>query len=150
MINRKAPEGEYICCWSDFEFLPGVFEAIARLNRAGYLVFVFTNQRGIALRRMTNEAVVEIHRRMRAALEKAGAPIEAVFICPHGIEDQCECRKPKPGMLLEARSRYGVDLTRSIVIGDRESDLEAGRAVGAAVYQVGPRTSLLDLISSFA
>lgn len=147
VINRKAPEGEYICHWGEFAFLPGVFEAIARLHDAGYLVFVFTNQRGVALRRMTLEALETIHQRMCDALAAAGAPIEAVFVCPHGLDDGCPCRKPKPGMLLEARARYGVDLTRSIVIGDSQSDLEAGRAVGARAYLVDPRHSLLALVA---
>src|SRR2546423_11405122 len=100
-INRAAAPGEYIESWREFELLPRVPKAIRLLREAGLRVVVVTNQRGIALGRMSAEDVADIHSRMGAELERLGAPIDAVYCCPHE-KGSCDCRKPNPGMLIQA------------------------------------------------
>jgi D-glycero-D-manno-heptose 1,7-bisphosphate phosphatase len=141
VINVKAPEGEYIESWSEFSFLPGALDAVARLRAAGLRVVVVTNQRGVALGRMSGEAVEEIHRRMI----EGGLQVDRVYYCPHD-DGECDCRKPLPGMLERAvREVPGVSLGRSAaIVGDSESDMEAGRAVGAVLVKVGAAESAVD------
>ncbi len=130
-INRAAPEGDYIKNWSEFEFLPRSAEAIARLNAAGARVVVVTNQRGVALGRMTHEEVEDIHRRMTDALRAKGAELTAIYWCPHEI-GECTCRKPGIGMFEQARrDDPGIDFARSVMIGDSEADMDAAARIGA-------------------
>lgn len=137
VINVKAPEGEYIKSWDEFEFLPGAPEAVAALANSGLRVVVVTNQRGIALGRMSEADLDDIHRRMVSELQAAGARVDAIYHCPHDM-DECDCRKPKTGMFRRATEELpGVDLERSVVIGDADSDMEAGRRIGALRVQVG-------------
>ena len=141
VINVKAAPGEYTESWSDFELLPGVVEAVGRLRVAGLKVVVVTNQRGVALGRMTAAAVEDIHARMIAA----GVEVDRIYYCPHH-EGECDCRKPKPGMLERAaREVPGVSLGRSAaMVGDSETDMEAGRAVGAVLVKIGSASSDVD------
>jgi D-glycero-D-manno-heptose 1,7-bisphosphate phosphatase len=130
VINRKMPEGQYVTGWQHFELLPGVPEAIAKLNQAGMRVLVVTNQRGIALGLYTADDVRAIHARLQQELSKAGARIDSFYYCPHD-KAQCDCRKPKTGMFEQARQDYpDIHASNSIVIGDSLSDIEFGRNVG--------------------
>jgi histidinol-phosphate phosphatase family protein len=140
-VNVKAPPAEYIESWSEFSFLPGAVDAVARLRAAGLRVVVVTNQRGVALGRMTADAVEDIHRRMI----EGGLQVDRVYYCPHQ-DGECDCRKPLPGMLERAaREVPGVSLGRlAAVVGDSESDMEAGRAVGAVLVKVGEAESPVD------
>ena len=132
--------------WDEFQFLPGVIEAIKAINEKGYLVIVVTNQRGITKGLMTERDIEEIHRRMLKELKKhvedavrGSARIDSIFYCPHDISDNCNCRKPKPGMLIHAQRKWDIDFAQSYIIclcrhcrqvGDSNSDIEAGRRVG--------------------
>ncbi len=136
VINRKAPEGRYITRWEDFQFLPGVAEGIAELNRAGIRVIVVTNQRCVAKGLLSETELNRLHAKMSEELAHAGARIDDTFYCPHGLDAACDCRKPAPGMLLEAARRHGLDLTTSWMIGDSASDIQAGRAAGCRTVQV--------------
>jgi D-glycero-D-manno-heptose 1,7-bisphosphate phosphatase len=138
VINRKAPEGDYIKSWPELELLPGVGEAIARLNGSGYLVWIITNQRGVARGLMSERELSDIHQRMTAQLAAEGAIIDGISVCLHDHADRCDCRKPKPGMLLRAAEARGLRLGRSWMIGDRPSDIGAGRAAGCRTILVGP------------
>ena len=111
--------------------IPGSLEAIARLNHAGYRVVVATNQSGIGRGLFDIGALNAIHNKMHRALAIAGGRIDAVFFCPHSGDSQCECRKPRAGMLREIGSRFGVDLTGVPVLGDSLRDLQAAEVVGA-------------------
>lgn len=124
----------YVGHVEDFRFIDGAKPALARLAAAGYLLVVVTNQSGIA-RGYYSEADFEaVTAHMRAELSAAGAPIACVLHCPHLPEDQqpadrpCDCRKPKPGMILAATAALNLDLDRSVMIGDKLSDMRAGRA----------------------
>jgi D-glycero-D-manno-heptose 1,7-bisphosphate phosphatase len=139
-INEKAPEGEYVTSAAEFRYLPGAEDAIRLLADAGWRVVVVTNQRGIALGRMTAESVDEIHRRL---LE---LPIAAIYVCPHE-KGACDCRKPGTGLFLQAQRDFPeIDFGRSVVIGDAASDIAAGDALGCRTMLVGapPLPSLLD------
>lgn len=128
VINENR--ADYVKSWSEFRFLPGSREAIARLTQAGHRLVVCTNQAGVARGTITVEAVHEIHRRMLDAIDEMGGKIEKVYYCPHGKEEGCPCRKPRPGMLLRARAELGLDMHNAIFIGDSMSDIGAGLAAG--------------------
>ena len=113
----------------DFELIEGVPEACALLKEAGYLLIVVTNQPDVRTGKQTLEAVEAMHRTMNRLL-----PIDDVFACYHVDEDDCACRKPRPGMLVEAAKRHGVDLSESFMVGDRRGDIRAGQAAGCRCY----------------
>ena len=112
VINENQPD--YVKSCSEFRFLPGSLEAIAKLTQAGHRIVVCTNQAGIARGSFTVEAVEEIHRNMIAAIAEAGGVIEKVYYCPHGKDENCPCRKPRPGMLLRARDELGLDMSDAV------------------------------------
>jgi D-glycero-D-manno-heptose 1,7-bisphosphate phosphatase len=135
-INVDATEGDYIRSWELFEFLPRAKEAIRLLNDLGLRVVLVTNQRGIALGRMTAEAVDEIHRRMAQELAGAGATIDGFYLCPHD-KGECDCRKPGTGLFQQAKCDFPqIDFGRSVMIGNTWIDMEAGRRVGARTIYV--------------
>lgn len=125
----------------DFELIDGVVEAIRKINEAGYLTIVVTNQPVIARGEVSFEELEEIHNKMETILGEGGAYLDAIYYCPHhphrGYEGEvselkidCKCRKPKPGMLLKAVEDYNIDLKNSWMVGDGENDIKAGKAVG--------------------
>lgn len=136
VINQKPPEGEYVTRWEDFHILPGVAEGVALLNRVGFSVIIVTNQRCIAKGLITVAELENMHQRMTELLAKAGAIIDATFYCPHEVEPVCECRKPAPGMLLNAARLRGIDLSASWMIGDSDIDIEAGTNAGCKTVRL--------------
>lgn len=130
VINAKAPEGDYVKSWSEFNFLPGALDGLRALAEHGLRIVVVTNQRGIARGVMTEDDLADIHARMRSAVESAGGRIDAIYHCPHA--GGCNCRKPAPGMLYAAaRDHPNLRLEHSALIGDRVHDMQAAAAVGA-------------------
>ncbi len=111
--------------------IPGSLEAIARLNHAGFRVVVATNQSGLGRRLLDTATLISIHEKLHKALSQVGGRIDAVFFCPHTADADCDCRKPKPGMLLDIGQRFGVELTGVPCIGDSLRDLQAAEACGA-------------------
>jgi D-glycero-D-manno-heptose 1,7-bisphosphate phosphatase len=144
VINRKAPEGQYITRWEDFDFLPGVTEGIALLNRAGFSVIVVTNQRCIAKGLMTVADLENMHERMTDFLALAGAAIDGIFHCPHELGQFCNCRKPAPGMLLDAARSHGIELQASWMIGDSDIDIEAGKNAGCKTARLAAITETAE------
>ena len=116
--------------------IPGSLEAIARLNQAGYRVVVCTNQSGIARGLFNMPALNAIHQKLHAAAHQVGAHIDAIFFCPHAADDNCDCRKPKPGMLQAIGERYEMSLKGVPTVGDSLRDLQAGYLLGCALYLV--------------
>ena len=146
VINRKAPKAEYVKSWSEFEFLPGAIEAMKLLGENNYNIFLVSNQAGIARGVMTEQDLKEIHGTMEKELEKHDVKIERIYYCPHGWDEGCECRKPKPGMLFKAAREYDLDLSKSLFIGDDERDLQAGNAAGCRTILVNSELSLLKIV----
>ena len=116
--------------------IPGSLEAIARLNQAGYRVIVSTNQSGVARGLFKMATLNAIHQKMHRAAQIAGADIDAVFFCPHAADDNCDCRKPKPGMLLDIAKRFDISLKGVPTVGDSLRDLQAGFVAGCTPYLV--------------
>lgn len=149
VINHKAPNGEYIGSWSEIQFIPGAVKAVASLNRAGYKVFVVTNQRGIATLRIKMADLFDIHNRMQETFANNGAIISQIYYCPHDISAMCSCRKPQPGMLKRAAHEHKLDLHASWMIGDSITDVEAGDNAGCRTILLASVTlSTVDLLKA--
>ena len=112
------------------ELLPGAAEAIRKLREEGFAVIVVTNQAGVGYGHLTEETLEAIHTRLKEELSRKGASLDAIYYCPHTPEEGCSCRKPAPGMLLRAAEELGLDLSRSYLVGDMTTDIEAGKRVG--------------------
>ena len=144
----------------DFELIDGVSEAIKRINQSGYLAIVVTNQPVIARGEVSWEELNEIHKKMETLLGKDGAYIDGIYICPHhpdkGFEGErpeykfdCDCRKPKPGLLLQAAKDFNIDLSQSVMIGDSENDVKAGENAGCKTVLLKEGMSLSCCVDSF-
>ncbi|MDB5761566.1 MAG: phosphatase [Herminiimonas sp.] len=116
--------------------IPGSLEAIARLNQAGYRVVVSTNQSGIARGLFDILTLNAIHQKLHTSAQSVGAHVDAIFFCPHAADDNCDCRKPKPGMVHAIGQRFNVPLKGVPVIGDSLRDLQAGFVLGCVPYLV--------------
>lgn len=145
VLNAKPPRAEYVRSWREWTWLPGALEALRLFTEAGYRIIVVSNQAGIARGAMTEADLATIHAHMKADVEAAGGCIEAIYYCPHGWDDGCDCRKPKPGMLYAAQRDGDLDLSRTTVIGDDERDGQAAEAAGCPWIQISPQRSLLDV-----
>ena len=148
VLNRKLPEGQFVTRPGEFHLLPGVPQAIARLNRAGLRVLLVSNQRGIALGRYTANDVHAIHASLQRELAMHSAHVDAFYFCPHDraasgqvprqdvsseSEPACDCRKPLPGLYHQARADFpDIAPESSLMIGDSLSDIEFGRGLGMA------------------
>lgn len=135
IVNRSPGDG-YVERWSDFHLLPEFVAALRTALQHGFEAVIVTNQRGIAQGLMAQSTVEEIHANLRAALRRDhGLDVLDILYCPHE-KMTCDCRKPKPGMLLTAARRHNIDLTESWMVGDREHDVEAGHAAGCRTILV--------------
>ncbi len=117
--------------------IPGVGEAIKILNNLGYRIFVVTNQGGVGLGYFTQRDLDSIHRRLEEEIATKGGQIDEIIACTHKPFFGCSCRKPKPGMLTTLAKKYGIDLTNSYMVGDRDIDIQAGQAAGTKTIFIG-------------
>ena len=127
---------EYIKSPAEWQPIPGSLQAIARLNQHGYRVAVATNQAAISRGLFDMKTLCAIHHKLHQSAQAVGARIDAIFYCPHAADEQCDCRKPRPGMLLSIGKRFGVSLQGVPMVGDSLRDLQAAIQVGAAPYLV--------------
>jgi D-glycero-D-manno-heptose 1,7-bisphosphate phosphatase len=134
VINHDSPD--FIKSPAEWRPIPGSLEAIARLNQAGYRVVIASNQSGIARDLFDIATLNAIHQKLHTLAQQAGAEIEAIFFCPHAASDNCDCRKPKPGMFAEISKRYQVSLKGVPTVGDSLRDLQAGFVSGCVPYLV--------------
>lgn len=136
VINEDSPL--YIKSQDEWHAIPGSLGAIAKLQRYGYKIAIATNQSGIARRYFTVDDLNLIHKKMLAQIASAGGNLHSdnIFICPHKPEDCCECRKPKPGMLLQAAHQFNIDPSEILMIGDSMRDIIAAKACGASAILV--------------
>jgi len=128
VINEEPVD--YVKSLDEFHFLPGSLDAIRKLSQLGLPVIVITNQSGVGRGLMTMEILNEIHNWMLDEVHKAGGRIDGVFFCPHRPDEGCNCRKPKPGLILLATETFSLDLYRSYLIGDTEKDVLTALATG--------------------
>jgi len=132
-INEEV---EYLSNPQNLRLIPGAAQAICLLNEVGIPVIVVTNQSGIGRGYFTETRLDEIHRTLIKRLASQNAHLDAIYYCPHHLEDGCDCRKPEPGMIMQAAEEHNIDLRRSWVIGDKISDLRAGWRVGCKTVLV--------------
>lgn len=145
-LNVRPPKACYVERPEDYIWLPGAIEAVKRLNGAGYLVLLISNQPGIARGKLTEEMLQDIHNKMILELADAGAHIDKIYYCPHNWDEGCECRKPKPGMLYQAQKDFSLNLRKGYLIGDDERDIEAGNAAGCHSVLVDDTYTVLDAV----
>ena len=147
----------YVSRWEDFEFLPGVPEALLKLQKSGYRLIVISNQSGIGRGFYGEADLAKLNECIAQHLhEKLGIDITAFYHCPHHPTDalghylmQCECRKPAPGMIFRAAREHHIDLAESLLVGDKPSDIEAGKAAGVGrLFYVSSQTRPQDLADS--
>ena len=134
VINHDSDD--FIKSTAEWEPIEGSLEAIARLNHAGYRVVVITNQSGIARGLFDVDTLTKIHSKMRRMLAQVGGKIEAILYCPHGPDDECNCRKPQYGAFTELAHRLRIDLENVPVVGDSLRDIQAAQAAGTTAILV--------------
>lgn len=146
VINKKPPKGEYVKSWREFEFLPGVIDALKLLSKRGYKIIIISNQAGIGRGVMTEKDLKKIHGEFLEVCKKQGISIRGIYYCPHNWDEGCFCRKPKPGMLFKAAADHNFDLTKAIFIGDDERDGQAGKAADCKTILLYHGQSLFDVV----
>ena len=127
-INRDS--SDYIKSREEFEFLPGSLEAIKNLTLKGFVNIVITNQSAVLRNLISLNELEFIHNMMTQTVAQNGGAIKDVFYCPHMPDDDCDCRKPEPGLIHQARKKYGIDLTAAVMVGDSAKDIECARRAG--------------------
>lgn len=144
VINRDRPD--YVKSWEEFEFLPGVQEAFRVLASGSHQVVVVSNQSCIGRGFVSRETVDEIHARMMEDIRRSGGRIDAVYYCPHRPDEDCPCRKPRPGLILRAARELDIDLASSWLVGDDLRDLETAKAAGVlpVLVRTGHGRDLLE------
>jgi histidinol-phosphate phosphatase family protein len=145
VLNKRPFKAQYVRTADEFIWLPGAKEALRLFREAGFRVIVVSNQAGIARGALTEADLMHIHERMKSEAVEAGGQIEAIYYCPHHWDEDCECRKPKAGMLFQAQRDFSLDLSRTLLVGDDERDAQAADAAGAAAALVSDRINLLDI-----
>ncbi|MCL4559448.1 MAG: HAD family hydrolase [Chloroflexi bacterium] len=124
--NRRG----YVRTWEDVAFFPHALEALVRMRTGAFKIVVVTNQSQVGRGITSLAAAEEVNRRFLEQVEAAGGRIDGIFMCPHAPEDRCDCRKPRPGLILQAKQALNLDLSRSILIGDALEDIMAGENAG--------------------
>jgi D-glycero-D-manno-heptose 1,7-bisphosphate phosphatase len=133
-LNRER--ADYVKAWAEFEWLPGARAALAQLAALGAPIIIVTNQAGIGRGMIKPETIDDIHRRLQVEAEAGGGRIDRFLVCPHTPAEQCGCRKPQPGLLLQAAAEYGLDLRRCVMIGDSLTDYLAAERAGCQCVMV--------------
>lgn len=130
VINRDPGSGDYIKSWKEFQFLPGVIEAIKKLNKNGYEIFVISNQAGVSKGLFSQDDLDEITENMLREIESRGGKIRSVSYCTHRPDEKCACRKPNTGMIKKATEGLDINFKETYFVGDSRRDVEAGRNIG--------------------
>ena len=136
VLNERPAPGEFVRSAADFRWICGAADAVALLQSRGYVLTVVSNQRGIGEGSVSWSTVRAVERLIQDELARRGSAIAGFHYCPHRHDAGCECRKPAPGLLLSAAREHGIDLPASVMIGDAESDVEAGRAAGCHTFRI--------------
>jgi D-glycero-D-manno-heptose 1,7-bisphosphate phosphatase len=137
VINEPVPGG-YVTCWEHFIFIPGALDALRLLALHNYEVIVVSNQSCVAKNLLSLSELAEITRRFARKVREHGGRIREVYYCTHSEDDQCDCRKPKPGLLLRAQKDHGFVFRTTFLLGDSESDLRAAHQAGCPALLICP------------
>jgi D-glycero-D-manno-heptose 1,7-bisphosphate phosphatase len=146
VINKKAKKSDYIKNWDEWEWIDGSKEAISLLKKNDYQIIIVTNQAGIARGKMTEKDLELIHYNLKNEVMKSGGFIDHIYYCLHGWNEDCECRKPKPGMLFQAQRDFHIDLSKTYFVGDDVRDIEAGNAADMKTFLVNENYNLLAFV----
>ena len=130
VINRDSPA--YIKSWEEFTFLPGSLDALRELNKNGYRVILITNQSAVGRGMITSAGLNHMHQMMKDEIVSHGGLVSDIFFCPHMPDKGCDCRKPAPGMILQAREKYHIDLSQAVMVGDSAKDIECAGNAGCS------------------
>jgi D-glycero-D-manno-heptose 1,7-bisphosphate phosphatase len=134
VLNRER--SDYVKTPEELEMLPGIYEPLKEIRERGFRIVVVTNQSVVGRGLTTHEELGRIHAKLRYELAKHGCDVDAIYYCPHRPEEGCDCRKPKPGLIIKAAGDLGIDRASSWMIGDKEIDLEAARRAGCRGIRV--------------
>lgn len=134
VICENRPD--HVKSWDEFQFLPRAIMGLAQLAKTEFASVVVTNQAVINRGIVPESTVTGIHQRMIGEVSHAGGRIDRIFVCPHRTDEDCDCRKPRPGMLLQAAAEMGINTSRSYLIGDATTDMQAGLAMGCQCFMV--------------
>lgn len=150
VINRQV--AGYVTSWAEFELLPGVKDALARLAAFDGPILVISNQSAIARGLVSEESVGAIHARLSALAAAAGGRIDGYYLCPHHPHDGCDCRKPKPGLLLRAAAEHGLAIEECVFVGDAVTDYQAALAAECAsiLVRTGRQGGQIDALAASA
>ena len=144
VVNKRLID-DYVKNWDEFQFIPDIFEVLGDIHQEEYLAILVTNQRGVGRGIMTRNDLHNVHRKMQQALlQKTGHQLDGIYACPHNNDDRCDCRKPAPKMLLQAAKDFQIDLQKSWMIGDSESDVMAGISAGCRTVKIGEDDDLTE------
>jgi len=145
VINNKAPRGEYISRWEDFEWIEETREAMKHLAKEGFQFIVISNQAGVARGMVEYDELDRIHQNMKGELQKDGIEILDIYVCPHHWEEECLCRKPNPGMLFQASKEHLFRLDKTLFIGDDPRDCQTAKNAGCNSIFIGKEIELKNL-----
>lgn len=148
VINKRPPKADYVKDWKEFIFLPDTIAAIKLLKDKAYKIYLVSNQPGIARGKLTEKDLNLIHQKMQQELKKNGAEIDDIYYCPHGWDDGCSCRKPKPGMFYQASREHFLNLAKAVFIGDDKRDEQAGYAAGCKTILITNKRNLFKIAKS--
>jgi D-glycero-D-manno-heptose 1,7-bisphosphate phosphatase len=144
VINKKAPEHQYITKINDFIFNQGIFELLLLLKKRNFEIIIITNQRGLARKILSLAELTKIHEYLIEKLKEKDIKILDLFYCPHEI-NSCDCRKPRPGMIKLALAKYNIDLARSIIISDSKEESQMAEELGIKNFFLVPADNLSGL-----
>ena len=145
VINKKRKK--YVLSIEDFVFLPNVIAALKQLQDDGFILIIVTNQSPINRKLLTKKKLHEIHKKMLDEFSKSGVVIKKIYFCPHRPDENCDCRKPKPKMILDAIKEFKIDRNHSWFIGDSETDIMAAKSAKINFFKISEKNDFFNIIS---
>tara|TARA_B110000196_G_scaffold238025_1_gene206440 strand:+ start:83 stop:574 length:492 start_codon:yes stop_codon:yes gene_type:complete len=146
VLNVK--KNDYVKTVSELEIFPFILEPLKKLQNAGFKLIIITNQSAINRGLTTHKEIQKIHSELKKFLKKDNISISAIYYCPHRPDENCTCRKPKPGLIYQAMNDFKIDINQSWFIGDSETDVEAGKSVGCKTLLISPELNFEQSIEN--